>query len=98
MRILLDGVPFGVPDLHFESHANIIVTNAKLQASRWIPSRPPLPRIAREDKSVGVLNGLSYILEFVGRRLGKIWERKNLPFSKESSVLDCLDYGQDVAG
>ena len=55
MRILLDGVPFGVPDLHCESHANIIVTNAKLQASRWIPSRPPLPRIAREDKSVGVL-------------------------------------------
>jgi hypothetical protein len=37
-----------VPDIHFDSRANIIVTNAKLQASR-----------------VGVLNGLSYILEFV---------------------------------
>jgi integrase len=52
MRILLDGVPFGVPDIHFDSHANIIVTNAKLQASRWTPSRPPLHRIAREDKSL----------------------------------------------
>jgi hypothetical protein len=36
MRILLDGVPFGVPDLHFDSHANIIVTNANLQAWRWM--------------------------------------------------------------
>jgi hypothetical protein len=34
MRILLDGVPFGAPDIHFDSRANIIVTNAKLQASR----------------------------------------------------------------
>jgi hypothetical protein len=52
MRILLDGVPFGVPGIHFDSHANIIVTNGKLQASRWIPSRPPLPRIVHEDKAL----------------------------------------------
>ena len=64
MRILLDGVPFGVPDIHFDGHANIIVTNAKLQASRWIPSHPPLPTSRSRGQSVGVLNGVSYILEF----------------------------------
>jgi hypothetical protein len=36
MRFLLDGVPPGVRGIHFDSRANIIVTNAKLQASRWI--------------------------------------------------------------
>jgi hypothetical protein len=42
MPFLLDCAPLGMPNRHFVSHHNIIVTNAELQASAWEMRQPGL--------------------------------------------------------